>query len=121
LVRVGISCAIISSISIIFGFAAIGLKLIDFATPGWFSLALGLLFLIVLEAISLAITTLMILIVIVLVRSALALKAQPYSDFVESVVITSVATNSRRDAIKSFLKASDMLNVRNTLARFGSR
>jgi hypothetical protein len=121
LVRVGISCAIISTTSIVFSFTAIGLKIIDVATPGWFSLALGLLFLIVLQAISLAITTLMTLIVIVLIRSAFAQKPQHYSEFVESVFMTRATSASRRETFGSVLKPGDMLNIRNDLARFGSR
>ena len=44
LVRVGIACAVIASLTIVASIVAIGLKLLSIATPGWFSVALGLLY-----------------------------------------------------------------------------
>ena len=43
LVRVGIACALIASLSVIGAGAAVVLKLLGFSTPGWFSVALGIL------------------------------------------------------------------------------
>lgn len=60
LVRVGIACTLIAVISILLGSAAILLKLFGFATPGWFSVALGILFLVFLQTGALTLMTLML-------------------------------------------------------------
>jgi glycosyltransferase involved in cell wall biosynthesis len=43
MVRVGIFCTMLGILSILGGLTAIGLKISGFATPGWFSIALGIL------------------------------------------------------------------------------
>ena len=60
LVRVGIVCSFISIFSVICGFIAILLKIFGFATPGWFSIALGILVLVFLQTGMLALMTLML-------------------------------------------------------------
>ncbi|MBV2235038.1 MAG: glycosyltransferase [Sterolibacterium sp.] len=60
LVRVGVACASIASMAILAMTAAIFLKLAGFATPGWFSVALGLLILMVLQTGTLTLLTLML-------------------------------------------------------------
>ena len=43
LVRVGIACALIAGLSVVGVLAAVLLKVMGFSTPGWFSVALGIL------------------------------------------------------------------------------
>ena len=59
LVRVGIACSLVAILSIIASGVAIGLKILGFATPGWFSVALGVLFLVFLQTGALTLITLM--------------------------------------------------------------
>ena len=59
LVRVGIACSLVSVLSILASGLAIALKILGFATPGWFSVALGLLFLVFLQTGALTLITLM--------------------------------------------------------------
>jgi hypothetical protein len=82
LVRVGIACAVIASAAVVGILAAILLKLMGFSTPGWFSVALGLLVLMVLQTGTLALMTLMLTGV---VRSGTVTTAIDYQDFVDSV------------------------------------
>ena len=49
LVRVGIASAFVAVLSIMGSIAAIILKISGFATPGWFSVALGILLLVFLQ------------------------------------------------------------------------
>lgn len=81
-VRVGIACAIIAGLSVVGVVAALGLKLTGFATPGWFSVALGILVLVFLQTGAL---TLMILMLSGVVRSGGARRPVDYKDFVESI------------------------------------
>lgn len=60
LVRVGIICAFVAVITVIASCLAIGLKLAGFATPGWFSVALGILLLVFLQTGALTLMTLML-------------------------------------------------------------
>jgi len=60
LVRVGIACALIALMTIVGAIFAVILKIIGFATPGWFSIALGVLFLVFLQTGALALITLML-------------------------------------------------------------
>jgi len=87
LVRVGIACALIAALSVVFIFAAIILKLLGFSTPGWFSVALGILVLMLLQTGALALMTLMLTGV---VRGGTVTTVVAYHDFVESVVETNV-------------------------------
>ena len=60
LVRVGIFCAFVAALSIAGSALAIGLKLLGYATPGWFSVALGILLLMFLQTGTLTLMTLML-------------------------------------------------------------
>lgn len=60
LVRVGIACALIAALTILFSVIATILKMIGFATPGWFSVALGILVLMFLQTGALALMTLLL-------------------------------------------------------------
>lgn len=60
LVRVGIACAIVAFLSVLGGVMAIILKVLGFATPGWFSVALGILLLVFLQTGALTLMTLML-------------------------------------------------------------
>lgn len=60
MVRVGIACAGVAALSLLGVTAAIALKAIGYATPGWFSVALGLLLLVFLQTGAIALMTLML-------------------------------------------------------------
>ena len=60
LVRVGMACAVVAAFSVFGSGAAIILKLLGYATPGWFSVALGILLLVFLQTGVLALMTLML-------------------------------------------------------------
>ncbi len=49
LVRVGIACTLVAGLSVVGGVVALLLKTMGFATPGWFSLAFGILLLVFLQ------------------------------------------------------------------------
>ena len=86
LVRVGIACAAIAILAVGGAATAIVLKLIGFSTPGWFSIALGILVLMFLQTGALALMTLMLTGV---VRGGTVTTAIAYHDFVEKIVQTS--------------------------------
>lgn len=85
LVRVGIACAVIAFLAVSGAAAAIALKLIGFSTPGWFSIALGILVLMFLQTGALALMTLMLTGV---VRGGAVTGGLAYSDFIEAVTNT---------------------------------
>jgi hypothetical protein len=60
LVRVGIASALIGALTLVGGLIAVCLKLWGHATPGWFSVALGILLLVFLQTGSLALMSLML-------------------------------------------------------------
>lgn len=60
LVRVGIACAGIAALSLVGGIAAVMLKVAGLATPGWFSVALGILLLVFLQTGTMTLTMLML-------------------------------------------------------------
>lgn len=91
LVRVGIVCAMIAAFSVAGAVAAILLKLLGFSTPGWFSVALGILVLMFLQTGALALMTLMLTGV---VRSGTVATAIAYLDFVERIVTTGKQTTA---------------------------
>lgn len=88
LVRVGIACAAIAVIAVVGATAAVILKLIGYSTPGWFSIALGILVLMFLQTGALTLMTLMLTGV---VRGGAVTTAIAYHDFVEKIVKTSEA------------------------------
>lgn len=59
LVRVGIACGLVASMSVLMILAAVALKAVGIATPGWFSVALGLLVLIFIQTGTLVLLTLL--------------------------------------------------------------
>lgn len=60
LVRVGIASALVAALSVAGGLVAAGLKFAGFSTPGWFSLALGILVLMLIQTGALALMMLML-------------------------------------------------------------
>ena len=60
LVRVGIACGFIASVSVMAIITAFILKFSGFATPGWFSVVVGILFLVFLQTGALTLMTLML-------------------------------------------------------------
>jgi polyisoprenyl-phosphate glycosyltransferase len=82
LVRVGIACTLVAALSIAGSAAAIVLKVLGFATPGWFSVALGILLLVFLQTGALTLMTLMLTGV---VRGGSVARIE-YRDFVETVL-----------------------------------
>jgi len=94
LVRVGIACALIASMSVVAAGAAVTLKLLGIATPGWFSVALGILVLMFLQTGALALMTLMLTGVM---RGGTVTTPIAYHDFVEQIAET----------IKPAVQASD--------------
>jgi hypothetical protein len=83
LVRVGIACAAIAGIAVFGATTAVLLKLLGYSTPGWFSIALGILVLMFMQTGALALMTLMLTGV---VRGGTVTTAIAYHDFVEQVV-----------------------------------
>jgi hypothetical protein len=86
LVRVGIACGLIAALSVIGAGVAIILKMIGFSTPGWFSVALGILVLMLLQTAALALMTLMLTGV---VRGGAVSASIAYKDFVDEILYTS--------------------------------
>jgi len=88
LVRVGIACALIAALSIIGSAAAVLLKVFGFATPGWFSIALGILLLVFVQTGALTLMTLMLTGV---VRGG-SVATIGWEDFVDSVSYARTST-----------------------------
>jgi hypothetical protein len=82
LVRVGLLCVFIATLSVIFAMLAVILKLVGFATPGWFSVALGVLIVIFLQTGALALMT---LILTGIVRSDNTAGTIVFNDFIDQV------------------------------------
>lgn len=87
LVRVGIACALIAALSIAGAVVAIILKLVGFSTPGWFSVALGILVLMLMQTGALALMTLMLTGV---VRGGTVTTEIAYHDFIDQVINSSI-------------------------------
>jgi polyisoprenyl-phosphate glycosyltransferase len=87
LVRVGIACTLIAALSIAGALAAIVLKLVGFSTPGWFSVALGILVLMLMQTGALALMTLMLTGV---VRGGTVTTEIAYHDFIDRVIETPI-------------------------------
>lgn len=88
LVRVGIFSAGLAVLSIGGSALAIGLKLLGYSTPGWFSIALGVLLLIFLQTGALALMTLMLTGVM---RSGSVVTAVAHREFIAEVIETSAS------------------------------
>ncbi|AXA84726.1 dolichol-phosphate mannosyltransferase [Lysobacter oculi] len=83
LVRVGIACSLVAFLSISGGVAALILKTIGFATPGWFSLAMGILLLVFLQTAAL---TLMVLMMSGIVRGGDIVPEGHYLQYIDEVL-----------------------------------
>jgi glycosyltransferase involved in cell wall biosynthesis len=83
LVRVGIACAAVAALSVLGGIAAVVLKLIGIATPGWFSVAFGILLLMFLQTGAITLMTLMLAGV---ARGAATIRIE-YRDFIDEVLV----------------------------------
>ncbi len=81
LVRVGIACSIVAALAVVGSFVALVLKVLGFATPGWFSVVVGILLLVFLQTGAL---TLVMLMLTGVIRSSLGIKV-PHQDFIESI------------------------------------
>jgi glycosyltransferase involved in cell wall biosynthesis len=82
LMRVGIASAFIAALAVLGGVVAILLKLNDYATPGWFSVALGVLSIVFLQTGAL---TLMSLMLTGVVRSG-SVATVDYREFIDQVL-----------------------------------
>lgn len=83
LVRVGIACMAVAGLSITGGVAAVVLRIFGQATPGWFSLAAGILLLVFLQTAAL---TLIVLMMSGVIRSGGILMPSTYKDFIAEVL-----------------------------------
>lgn len=92
LVRVGTACAVIAAFSVTGAVTAVILKLLGFSTPGWFSVALGILVLIFLQT---GVLTLMTLMLTGIVRGGMVASAIDYGDFVEEILETTPRAQER--------------------------
>ena len=92
LVRVGAACALIALLSIIGAAAAVVLKLLGYSTPGWFSVALGILVLMFMQTDAITLMTLMLTGV---VRSGNASHRLDFEELVDEVIESSNADNLR--------------------------
>lgn len=81
LVRLGIASALMTALALVGGLISVGLKLSGFATPGWFSIVLGIFIVVILQTGSLALMSLMLTGVS---KSAVPARAD-YALFVDSV------------------------------------
>jgi len=91
LVRVGMVCAGIAVLAVSGVIAASALKLLGFSTPGWFSIALGILVLMFLQTGALALMTLMLTGV---VRSGTVTTTVVYRDFIEKIFYANSETTT---------------------------
>ena len=82
LVRVGIASAFVAGLAVLGSFLAIVLKFSGFATPGWFSVALGILLLVFLQT---GTMTLMMLMLTGVVKGG-SIKPLDYKIFVDEVI-----------------------------------
>lgn len=84
LVRVGIASAIVAGLAVFASILAIFLKIVGFATPGWFSVALGILFLVFLQT---GTMTLMMLMLTGVVKNK-GMEPHDYEVFIDEIVYT---------------------------------
>lgn len=84
LVRVGIVCSVVGALSIAAGLIATVLKIIGFATPGWFSVTLGILLIVFLQTGALTLVALMLS---GIVRGAPE-SSQQYRQYIDQITYT---------------------------------
>lgn len=82
LVRVGIASAIVAGFSVAASIVAVALKVLGFATPGWFSMTLGILFLVFLQT---GTMTLMMLMLTGVVKNK-GVEPHDYELFIDEVI-----------------------------------
>lgn len=85
LVRVGIACGLFAGLALVSAIVAITLKVVGYSTPGWFSIAFGLLIVMLLQTGALALMTLMLTGV---VRGGTVHLATAYQDVIDEVLPT---------------------------------
>lgn len=85
LVRVGLFCVVVAALTIMSALVAVVLKLVDLASPGWFSTVQALLFIMLLQTGTLTLTTLMLTGV---VRSGSVVSQVSYREFVDQEIPT---------------------------------
>jgi hypothetical protein len=93
LVRVGLACSIIAGASILVAALVVALKLAGYSSPGWFSVALGILVLIFLQTGTLTLVTLMLT---GSVRGGTQASASTCKDVIAEVLTTTAAGSGRR-------------------------
>jgi hypothetical protein len=98
LVRVGIACAAVAALSVAGMLAAVVLKVVGLATPGWFSVALGILLLVFLQTGTL---TLIMLLLTGIVRGGGAGAMRRYRDLIAAVAHADVAQVKVRAGVRS--------------------
>jgi hypothetical protein len=91
LVRVGLASAVIAGLALLGGIVAIALKFIGFATPGWFSIALGILSIVFLQT---GTMTLMMLMLTGVVKSG-SFTTPKYEIFIDEVIKTDSNSNQQ--------------------------
>jgi hypothetical protein len=84
LVRVGIACTLIAALSVVGVGAAVVLKLIGYATPGWFSVALGIMLLVFLQTGTMTLVTLLLTGVV----RADGVDSKDYRRYIASTLVT---------------------------------
>jgi len=84
LIRTGIACGLIATFSVLGIIAGVLLKTFGFATPGWFSIALGILVLIFLQT---GAITLISLLLTGITKSQAETHGTDYEKFIGSVLI----------------------------------
>jgi glycosyltransferase involved in cell wall biosynthesis len=89
LVRVGITCALVAALSIFGVFMAVLSKTLGFSTPGWFSIALGILVIIFLQTGALTLITLMLTGVM---RNGANIAPISYDQIIDQIIHTSDLT-----------------------------
>ncbi|MEZ5646634.1 MAG: glycosyltransferase [Burkholderiaceae bacterium] len=91
LIRVGLACALLAGLAVVAGVLAILLKLSGFATPGWFSLAFGILVLIFLQSGGLALMSFMTLMITGVLRGSHPATPGSHLDLVADVLPSRLA------------------------------
>jgi polyisoprenyl-phosphate glycosyltransferase len=86
LVRAGLACSLLAGLAVVGGVVALTLKLVGYATPGWFSLAAGILVLIFLQTAGLALMSLMTLMITGVLRGSSVSIPSAYQSLVAEVL-----------------------------------
>lgn len=90
LVRVGLACVLISALAVLAAATAIMLKILGVATPGWLSMALGVLFIVFLQTGALTLMTLMLSGVV----KGGALASGIYREYIARIVMSPVSIDA---------------------------